>query len=260
VRITHVAFDFGFGHERRDRIDDNDVDCSRAYQDLANFERLLTRVRLRDQQRLDVDAQLSRVIGVERVLRVDVRRDAAGLLRVRDDMQAERRLSARLGSIDLSDATAGNAAHADRRIEIDRTGRNRLDADLLIRSEPHDRALTTALFDLRDGQIQRLLLVVLQSRHSHFSLILSVSRSPLWPCSVIVPGKRSIRYPNKIRRSGSGFKPNSEVKRHLGRVGLARGHLRPIHRPRRIDTTPSACRAYRSRLKLNELTPSACSS
>ena len=113
--------------------------------------------------------ELSRVVRVQRMLRVDVRRDAAGLLGVRDDMQAERRLAARLRSVDLADATARDAPHADRRIEVDRAGRDRLDADLLIRPQPHDRALSAALLDLGNGQIQRLLFVILQGRHSHFT-------------------------------------------------------------------------------------------
>src|SRR5689334_7551254 len=126
------------------------------------------------------------------MLRIDVRCDPTIPLGVRDDMQAERGITARLRPVDLGDASSRDATHADRRIEIDRTGGNCLDADLLIRAKPHDRALPTALLDLRNGQIQRLLLVILQGRHSHFSLILSVSCSPLWPCSVIVPEKRSI--------------------------------------------------------------------
>jgi hypothetical protein len=69
------------------------------------------------------------------MLRVDVRRDTAIPLGVRDDMQAERGLTARLRSVDLGDASARDTTHADRRIEIDRTGRDCLDADLLIRAK-----------------------------------------------------------------------------------------------------------------------------
>ena len=59
VRVAHVAFDFGLRHERRDRVDHDDVHRAGAHEDLADLERLLTRVGLRDQQRLDVHAQLS---------------------------------------------------------------------------------------------------------------------------------------------------------------------------------------------------------
>ena len=82
------------------------------------------------EQILDVDAELARVLRVERVLGVDVRRDAARLLGVRDDVKTERGLAARLRTVDLGDAAARNSTDADRRIEIDRTRRDRLDADL----------------------------------------------------------------------------------------------------------------------------------
>ena len=175
-------------------------------------------------------------------------------------MQAERGLTARLRSVDLGDSTARNATHANRRIEIDRARRDGLDPYLLIRTEPHDRALPAVLLDLGDGQIQRLLLVVLQSRHSHFSLILSVSRGPLWPCSVIVPEKRSIRYPNKIRSPGLGFKPNVKAKRRWRRAEPARDRPRRARRPRRIGSIRPGVHAGRSRLKRSVLTASAYSS
>ena len=76
------------------------------HQDLADLERLLARVGLRDQEVLDVDAQLLRVLGVERMLGIDVRGHPAGPLRVRHDVQAERRLAARLRAVDLGDAAA----------------------------------------------------------------------------------------------------------------------------------------------------------
>src|SRR5207248_10931828 len=94
VRVTHVTFNFRLWYQCGDGVDDDDVHCPGSNQNLANLERLLTRVRLRDQQRLDVDAQLSRVVGIERVLRVDIRRDAPVPLRICNDMQAERRLAA----------------------------------------------------------------------------------------------------------------------------------------------------------------------
>mgnify|MGYP003694647087 CR=1 FL=1 len=83
LRFAHLAFDFGLGHERRHRVDDDDVDAVRADQHLDDFERLLAVVRLRDQQVVDVDAQLLRIRGVERVLGVHERRHAAELLRLR---------------------------------------------------------------------------------------------------------------------------------------------------------------------------------
>ena len=46
---------------------------------------------LRQKELVDLHAKSFRVIGIERMFRVDICRDAAFLLRFRDDMQCERR-------------------------------------------------------------------------------------------------------------------------------------------------------------------------
>ena len=48
--VAHLAFDLGLRHERRDRVDDDDVDAARAHQHVGDFEPLLAGVGLRDQQ------------------------------------------------------------------------------------------------------------------------------------------------------------------------------------------------------------------
>src|SRR5688500_7670353 len=50
LRLAHLALDLGFGRERRHRVDDDHVDRSRTHQHVGDLERLLARVRLRDQQ------------------------------------------------------------------------------------------------------------------------------------------------------------------------------------------------------------------
>src|SRR5690606_37111546 len=129
VRVAHLAFDLGPGHQRRDRVHDDHVDRAAPNQDLRDLERLLPRVRLADQQVLHVDAELARVLDVQRVLRVDERRDAALLLRVRDHVQTQRRLPARLRTEDLGDPATGDPTDPDRRVQVHRTGRDRLDHD-----------------------------------------------------------------------------------------------------------------------------------
>ena len=62
LRFAHLAFDFGARHERRDRVDDDDVDAVRADEHFDDLERLLAVVGLRDQQVVEVDAELLRVL------------------------------------------------------------------------------------------------------------------------------------------------------------------------------------------------------
>ena len=53
MSVPHFAFDFGFRSQRRDRVDDNDIDGARADQHVRDFECLLARIRLRDQEFVD---------------------------------------------------------------------------------------------------------------------------------------------------------------------------------------------------------------
>ena len=77
VAVAHLALDLGPGHEGGDRVDDDDVERAGADQHVGDLERLLAGVGLGDEQRVGVDAEGLRVVGVERVLGVDERGDAA---------------------------------------------------------------------------------------------------------------------------------------------------------------------------------------
>ena len=56
------------GHEGGDRVHDHDVHAGRSHQHLDDLERLLAVIGLRHQQVVELDAQLPRVLRVERVL------------------------------------------------------------------------------------------------------------------------------------------------------------------------------------------------
>ena len=80
------AFDFGARGERGNRVDHEHVDRAGAHQRVANLQRLLARVGLRDDEILDVDPQLLGVDRIERMLGVDEGGDAALLLGLGDHM------------------------------------------------------------------------------------------------------------------------------------------------------------------------------
>ena len=94
VAVAHLALDLGARHQRGDRVDDDQVEGAGADQHVGDLERLLTGVGLGDQQRVGVDAEGLGVVGVERVLGVDERHDAAGLLGVGHRVQGDGRFSA----------------------------------------------------------------------------------------------------------------------------------------------------------------------
>jgi hypothetical protein len=88
VAVAHRAVDLGLWRQRRDRIDDDDIDGSRLNELLAYRERLFAARWLGDDESCEVDADLFRVAGIKRMLCIDERRCSARLLDVCDGMQA----------------------------------------------------------------------------------------------------------------------------------------------------------------------------
>jgi hypothetical protein len=195
VAVTHLALDLGAGHERRDGVDDDDVERAGAHQHVGDLERLLPGVGLRHEQGVGVDAELLGVVGVEGVLGVDERRDAAGGLGVGDRVQGHRRLAGALRAVDLHDAAARQAADAERDVERDRPGGDHADRDAHLVAEAHDRALAEALVDLREGHLEGLRAV--------------------WSCHVCSCGRRA---PDRGSRGGCpiGGDARSEVRQSPG--------------------------------------------
>ena len=159
VAVAHLALDLGPGHQRGHRVDDDDVQRVGPDQHVGDLERLLAGVGLGDQQRVGVDAELLRVVGVERVLGVDERRDAARLLRVGDRVQRDRGLAGALRPVDLDDPAARQAADAEGDVEGDRAGRDHLDRRPDVVAQAHDRALAELPVDLGEGGVERLVAV-----------------------------------------------------------------------------------------------------
>ncbi len=160
LQLAHLALDLGLRREGRDRVDDDDVDRAGAHEHVGDLERLLAGVRLGDQELLDVDAELLGVDGIERVLRVHERGDAAQLLGLRDDRERQRRLARGLRAVDLDHAAARHAADAERHVEAERSGRNDFDVGVgRVLAEAHHGALAELFLDLAERGAQRLLAV-----------------------------------------------------------------------------------------------------
>jgi len=155
VAVAHRAVDLRLRRQRGDRVDDDDLDRARTDQLLADGERLLARVRLRDDEVVEVDADLARVAGVERVLRVDERGGAARLLDVRDRVQRERRLARGLVAVELDDAPLGEPADPEREVERQRPRRHRRHRAVRLLPKPQDRHLAELLADLAHHRLQR---------------------------------------------------------------------------------------------------------
>ncbi len=62
VAVAHLAFDFRAGHQGGHGVDDDDVEGAGADQHVHDFQGLLAGVRLGDQERVGVDAELGGVL------------------------------------------------------------------------------------------------------------------------------------------------------------------------------------------------------
>src|SRR5207237_8534198 len=93
---------------------------------------------------------------VEGMLRFDERRDAASLLRLRDDMQGKGGLAGRLRTVDLGHPAARDTPHSERQVQRQRTcgDGGYLAALRKVLPQLHDRAFAIALRDLGHGRIE----------------------------------------------------------------------------------------------------------
>ena len=113
VGIAHFTVQFRLWNQRRDGVDDHQIQLPGGDEGVGDFQRLLAMVRLRHQQVVDVNAQLARVAGVERMFGVDEGGEPTILLRFGDHLQRDGCLAGRLRAEDFDDPSAREAAHAE---------------------------------------------------------------------------------------------------------------------------------------------------
>ena len=89
MRIAHVAFDFYARRESSNRVDNDDVNRTRAHECFNNLKRLLTELRLREKQVVKINAKTLRILDVECVLGIDECCKATGLLCFCDHLQTD---------------------------------------------------------------------------------------------------------------------------------------------------------------------------
>ena len=158
--VAHLAFDFRLRHQRRDGVDNYDIDGAAPDQRLGNFQRLFAMVRLRDEKIVSFDAEFLRIAQIQRMLGVDIGAHAAELLRFGDDLQRQSRFAGRFRSIDFHHSAARHAADAERDIEAQRAGGDDLHVfDDAALAKLHDRALAELLFDLAYGEVDCFLTI-----------------------------------------------------------------------------------------------------
>jgi hypothetical protein len=128
VHVAHFAFDFSLRYQGRHGVDDDHVDRVGAHQHVGDFQGLFAGVRLRNQQVVDVDAQLAGVFRVEGVFGVDEGAGGAVLLRLGDDRQGQRGFTGGFRTVDFDDTAFWQAADAEGDVQTQRAGGDGRDA------------------------------------------------------------------------------------------------------------------------------------
>jgi len=154
--IAHLALDLGAGCQCRHGVDHHHVKGIAAHEGLHNLEGLLAELRLREEEIVDVHAELLRIVRVQRVLGVDERTDAPQLLRLGNDMKTEGGLPGRLRPEYLGDTAPGYPADAQGGVQGNRPRGNGFHLGDRTFPQPHDGTLAVLLLDLIDGDLQRL--------------------------------------------------------------------------------------------------------
>ena len=161
MRITHIALDFSLRRERGNRVDYDKIDRTASYKAIGNIERLFARVGLRNIQIIEIYAEICGIGGIERVLGIDKRGNAAEFLRLRDYVQRNRSFTRRFGTVNLYYSSARNAACAERDIKRKTARGYNLDSHVLyVVAEFHDCAFAVLLFDLSQYLFQRFAFVI----------------------------------------------------------------------------------------------------
>ena len=127
VAVAHFTFDFGLRHQCSHGIDDDHVKRTRTNQHIRDFQRLLAVLRLGNNQRISIDAELARIDRVKRMFRIDERGDATVFLGIGHHMQRQCGLAGGFRTINLHDTALRQAADTQCHIQCQRSSRNHLD-------------------------------------------------------------------------------------------------------------------------------------
>ena len=164
IAVTHFALDLGTGNQRRNGVHYNDVDSAGTNQRLGDFQRLLAGIRLGDQHFIDIDAQRSRVCGIQRVLGVHKGHLAALFLGFRRHMERQRGLAGGFRPIDLHDPPTGQTAHAQRHIQRQGTCGDHIHLQIILIAKAHNGALAVHFLNLAHGRLDGPLFILRRSR------------------------------------------------------------------------------------------------
>ena len=157
--VAHIVINFRSGHQCRHRVHNNNVNGTGARQLLGNLQRLLTIVRLGDQKRVHIHAQVSGINRIQCMLRINKRSLAAGLLRLCHTVERQGGLTTGLRAVDLYDTALRQAVNTGGNVQGQRAGGDGGHIQVLVLAQAHNGTCAVLLFNLLERIFQRRLLV-----------------------------------------------------------------------------------------------------
>ncbi len=122
MSVAHFAFDFSAGSQSCYRVYNDAIYSTASNQSFYDFKRLLSGVRLGNEQVFNVNAEIAGIHRVQSVLSINKCGNSPGLLRFCDNMQGYRRLARTFRTVDLHDPPPGYAPYSKGNIQRQGTG------------------------------------------------------------------------------------------------------------------------------------------
>ena len=157
VRVAHFAFNLCLRCQRRDRVNNHQINRAAPDERLDDFQSLFACIGLRDEQVLHVHADVARVSGVQRVFNINEHGGAAQFLDFGDDVEAQGGFPSAFMSINFNDSAARHTADTECQVQRERAGGDGFNRDYLAIGEAHNRAFAEFTFDLRNRLIDDFL-------------------------------------------------------------------------------------------------------
>ena len=154
MRISHLSINLCLGYQSSHGIYNHDINGARTNHSLCNLQCLLSIIGLRNIQIIYIYTNILCIYGIQGMLRINKAGNSSPLLYLRNHMEGNRRLTARLRSIDLNHSPLRYSAQSQRNIQAERPCRNCLYIHILARvPKLHNRALPIRLLYLCNGGI-----------------------------------------------------------------------------------------------------------
>ena len=159
MRIAHFTFQLSPRDKSGHRINHQNINRARTHQCIGDLERLLARIGLGNQEIININAQLFGIGRIQRMLGINNRTGAPGLLRFSNNMQSQCGFTGTFRPVNFCNTPTGQPANAKANIQADRACRYRGNPvmELALAIKLHNRAFTECTFDLPQRGIKGFL-------------------------------------------------------------------------------------------------------